>query len=1114
MDRNLPSSTGSAFRSVTDALTHRADVSPHKTAFVFLSNGEHTAQIWSYAQLHERAVRIGQNLARDCKQGDRVLLFHSAGLEFIGAFFGCMLRGFIPVPLPIAYLHSRKGSLEPIMRDACPRAILSDQRSPLLDKVGTCRSHDTESFGWVVGDNGRRSRTEVVNHIKTIAYLQFTSGSTRFPRGVVITHENILGNLRAIDESFQHDSSSVEVCWLPHFHDMGLVYGILQPLVYGFPCCLMSPSHFIERPVRWLRAISRFAGTHAGAPNFAYELCVHKIRSAELQDLDLRSWRVAFNGAEPVRQSTVMSFCNMFGPVGFNSNAMISAYGLSEATLKVSSGAFGQGTRFTEIGRYNGLDDGDATTSRSVASCGAGGRETSIVIVDPHSRCQLKDNEVGEIWVSGPGVSSGYWNSFCEDEDVFGCHLSNETPGRRFLRTGDLGLWHEGELYVVGRLKDRIILNGRNYYPGDLECESSSTHPAVSQLPAAAFCIEKDERQHIVIVQEVRTARDIPYKTIAATIQEQVSHRNDLVVNEVVLVRKGSLPRTTSGKIQRARCKRSYLENKLLTVATFRVADLDSSRNRVVHASTHTRIDMYMRQLIARVFDIPISSADLDGSTVQMGVSSLRAAEISTNIENDLGIHISPSEILAAFTWRELVLHLANTRGGQRQLPAEAPQRNRSGTSRASTEQSRLWMLCQNRRRASILNLVLVVRIDGALDPNDMAQAAHSLLEHHKVLSARFEITDTGLLQVVDPQPALYFRQVDCAHESEAEKVRTQEAIEKHESDLRLALNCGGLFRETLLRWSNERHVLFITAHHIVCDAYSLLLLCKEQIARYVAIKSKTPYLPRGDARPFCPEELYSNSATQDAIEQYLESQCGNSIREYLPCHRDGSSTGSTQTTTTSDLLLPPPLIHMLQDCSRRWRVTPFHIMMAVFQILVAQASGDVNFLVAFAASGRNRLGHLHSIGPYASPKLIAATTRCDRGFKELARNVQTRVVTAMHSNISFVDLVAHLSTLATDTSLPIIPYFFSLIEPASDTMELSGLRIIPSMKQVSLDHFSVAFTCVLARNTGRGAIQTSGGRMSLDPAELAKHYVSILTSCLLSAHESVEESSACNLLS
>jgi 8-amino-7-oxononanoate synthase len=568
--------------NLVELVRHRARHQPEDVAFTFLVNGEDDQVHLTNEELDRQARAIGAWLESLGLVGERALLLYPPGLEFISAFFGCLYAGVVAVPVYPPRRNRSLARIQAIADDAeASVALTTDvvlrRVEPLIDEtphlkelrwLATCHVPDGMDERWEMPDV----------HGDTLAFLQYTSGSTGTPKGVMLNHANLLHNSALIAYVFEHTRSGLGVFWLPSYHDMGLIGGVLQPLYVGRPNILMSPMAFLQRPYRWLSAISRFRGTTSGGPNFAYELCVRKITAEQRATLDLSSWEVAFNGAEPVREETIERFVEAFGPCGFRREAFFPCFGLAEATLIVSGGhakrppvirAF-DGAALSE-GRV-GESNPDADGARKLVGCGQTMVDQTIVIADPETLTTCPDGQIGEIWVRGPSVARGYWRQPEATRETFGGYLKDTGEGP-FLRTGDLGFLHGDDLFVTGRIKDLIILHGVNVYPQDVEQTVQDSHPALRPDSGAVFVVEGDGRERLVVVQELERRFKGDVTHVFDAIRRAISAGHELAVDAVVLVKAGSIPKTSSNKIQRRACRDAYGNGSLKLVAKWEAGE-------------------------------------------------------------------------------------------------------------------------------------------------------------------------------------------------------------------------------------------------------------------------------------------------------------------------------------------------------------------------------------------------------------------------------------------------------------------------------------------------------------------------------------------------------------
>jgi acyl-CoA synthetase (AMP-forming)/AMP-acid ligase II len=570
-----------AWQSFVALLRHRAAAQGQQTGYLFLRDNdpEKDFDVLSYGQLDQKARAIAAALQASGEPGQRVLLLHQPGVHFVTAFYGCLYAGAIAVTTYPAHRGRLKQALPKIgelLRDAeCNTVLTTSDMTEAFSAAWTevmgerCPlviASDSVSLGqaekWRAPSVGRES----------VAFLQYTSGSTSAPRGVAVTHGNMLHNSELIARGFESDSRSMGISWLPPYHDMGLIGGVVKPLFVGFPVVILSPFTFLQQPFRWLQTITKVRATVTGGPNFAYDLCLRKVTPEQRSRLDLSSWKIAFNGAEPIHPETMERFSEMFAPCGFNPRAFYPCYGLAESTLYATGGKALAGPKYLRV-RRSELEKGRAVDARLddkdtkvLVGCGHSPADQRVVIADPRTRRKCGDGQVGEVWISGPSVAAGYWNRPEESAKTFCGRLAN-TGEAPFLRTGDLGFLLHNELFVTGRIKDLIIINGRNLYPQDVEITAQSSHPGLQPFGGVAFAVEHESQERLVIAQEVQreALRGNPAEMIAA-IRQSIVRDYEVQAFAVALLKPGQVPRTSSGKVRRSLCKASLMAGELETV--------------------------------------------------------------------------------------------------------------------------------------------------------------------------------------------------------------------------------------------------------------------------------------------------------------------------------------------------------------------------------------------------------------------------------------------------------------------------------------------------------------------------------------------------------------------
>ena len=584
LENNVPTAT------LVDILRYRASERPKQNVYTFLMDGESQEANLSYEELEQKAKAIAAYLQSICSPQERVLLLYPPGLDYIEAFFGCLYAGVIAIPAYPPRPNRSLSRLQSIINDA--QATLALTNKTILTSLERKLAHAPEltRLKWLATDNLdvdlSEDYQEMAISANSLAFLQYTSGSTAQPKGVKIAHNNLIHNLAAIHTCFQHNDQSQGVIWLPPYHDMGLIGGILQPLYGGFPVVLMPPLMFLQNPLRWLKAISRYRATTSGGPNFAYDLCVRKYNPEQPLDLDLSSWDLAFNGAEPINYDTLAKFADTFAVYGFRPEAFYPCYGMAEATLIISGGNK-TNKLVTKTVQSKALEQNKIKTAqtkadnfRTLVSCGHSLPDQEIAIVHPETLTPCKPGEVGEIWVSGASIAQGYWHQSTETERTFNAYL-DALSERPFLRTGDLGFLEDGELFVTGRLKDIIIINGCNHYPQDLERTVEQSNSDIRPSGVASFSVDVEGEEKLVILAEVdrrywdsrrvksqSNGYSLQTKTANAqeliqSIRREISKNHDLQAHSILLLKPGGIPKTSSGKIQRHVCRANFLEGTL-----------------------------------------------------------------------------------------------------------------------------------------------------------------------------------------------------------------------------------------------------------------------------------------------------------------------------------------------------------------------------------------------------------------------------------------------------------------------------------------------------------------------------------------------------------------------
>ena len=625
---------------------------PDNLAYEFIS-GIGKQQI-TYKELDIRARAIAAYLQQHNAQGERAILFLPPGLEYVFSFLGCLYANVVAVPTYVMRNKRRKKNLQAIIEDSNAKFIITSQKLADDDLFSGKKILLLQQVDDKLAEKWQRKPMRS----DRLAFLQYTSGSTGKPKGVMVTHDNIIANVKALDRVFANITNRKLCSWLPPYHDMGLIGGILVPLYGGFTTILMAPASFLQDPLHWLKIISEEKVTHSPAPNFAYNLCVEAIKNnSELIKLDLRSWKVAFNGAEPVSAQTLENFTKAFSDYGLSSLTMSPCYGMAETTLIIT------GSRPKESVVINKLDKAaleqgkivEATTGndrKSVQLVGCGhtipGHE--VIIVDPITKKQLSSNMIGEIWVWGPSVASGYWNKPKLTQANF-CARLEEGSDRKYFRTGDLGFLDEtNQIFITGRIKDLIIIQGRNIYPQDIEESVCISHRELMPHSSAAFGVNIRDTEHLVIIQEInRHTKN--YNEIFENILKQVLEDHEIMPYRVVLIKQATLPKTSSGKIRRSYCRKLLEEGGLAVIAEWN--QLDSGHE--AYIPPRNDLETKLRDIFASVLKLETDKVGINDDFFKLGGDSIVSIQLVSRIRQSLDInHITIKDIFTHKTIAKL----------------------------------------------------------------------------------------------------------------------------------------------------------------------------------------------------------------------------------------------------------------------------------------------------------------------------------------------------------------------------------------------------------------------------------------------------------------------------
>ncbi len=1017
--------------TLASLLHSRAVEQGEKTAFVFLADGEAEGERLTYAELDGRARSIASMLRESLAPGDRALLLYPPGLDFIAAFFGCLYAGVIAVPAyPPRFkdkLSGRsQGRLSAVIRDAEPRAALTTStifaafsETPRVPELAAVRWIATDVLAGLEGSAAELPELDP----ESVAFLQYTSGSTSAPKGVMVTHANLLHNERMIGEAFRQDESSVVVGWLPLYHDMGLIGNVLQPLHAGGSCVLMAPVAFLQKPLRWLQAIDRFRGTTSGGPSFAYELCLRRIGEEERAGLDLSSWRLAYNGAEPVRAETLERFAEAFAPCGFRPEAFYPCYGLAEATLFVSGGQAGAIPRVAQVDaaaleRNEARPAAGDAEERRLVSCGHAWAGQRIAVVDPESRVERPAGRVGEIWVAGPSVARGYWRNPEATARDFQARLAGEgdriNPGEGpFLRTGDLGFVRDGELYVTGRIKDLIIIRGRNHYPQDVELTAERSHPDLRSGCGAAFSAEVGGEERLVLVQEVERRRRDGFEEVAAAARRAVAEEHEVQVYEVVLVRMGTVPRTSSGKIQRRASRSLYLAGDLAVVGRSAVAS-DTPVMAVV--------ERFLRERAAAAVGVAPESIDPETPLTGLGLDSLSAVELKAAVEAALGVPLPLADLLEGTGTGALAAALLPALAGEAmaQGPALRAGGVELGPQPLSFGQKALWFIERLAPEGGAYNVAVAARARG-LDPAALRRALTALALRHPALRSVFPMVGDEPVRRVLDHPEIDFAVEDAAGWSEAwlaERL-ADEAYRPFD------LGRGPLLRVRAFDRGEGEHALLLAVHHIAVDFASLAVVARDLAAllRQETELEPLPFVYSDFVR--WQDEMLAGPRGERLWEHWRGALAGLPDLD-LPADRPRPPV-QTYRSGARALELPPELADGIRRLAEGQGTTLFMALLAVFQAQLARYSGQEDFAIGSPSAGRPpELSG--AVGYFVNSVALRADLAADPTFAALLGTVRRTVLAGLENgDFPFALLAERLRPARDPARTPLFQVMFLL---------------------------------------------------------------------------------------
>ncbi|AZG15470.1 condensation domain-containing protein [Cupriavidus pauculus] len=1024
---------------------------PDDTALIVIDAEDETR--YDYAALHVRVRALGAHLAAQAAPGDRALLLMDSGIDYVTAFFACLYAGLIAVPAfePGAVRSAQVARLRAMATDAEPSVLIATAAqaaahadaladiAPAARIVHADAAHAPAPSGW------QPYRAEP----RTLAFLQYTSGSTAAPKGVMVSHGNVMANEAAIADGMGIGPHDVIATWLPLYHDMGLIGGLLQPMFVGVPVVMMSPQRFLERPVRWLQAISRHRATVSGGPDFAYRLCVERVRDSQLDGLDLSSWAVAYSGAEPVRADTLRAFVDRFAPAGFRAPALYPCYGLAEATLFVTGGPRGGGMACTTFdagalaqGRAEAVD-----TGLELVACGFPRAGHAVRIASPDGTA-LPDHCVGEIEVSGPSVTHGYWRNADATAATFGAE--------GWLRTGDLGLLRDGQLYIAGRRKDLIIVRGQNLYPQDIERAVEAHVPAARRGRVAAFAVQTPDGEAIGVAAEIsrpdqkRLGHDALVQALALAVGDACGE--PLAV--ALLLNPGGLPKTTSGKLQRSACRQGWIDDSLDACAIW--AHGRFTRGGIggpVDPAEAPRGDTEIALAALWQELLGTAPASRHAHFFASGGSSLTAAQLVARLRAQYGAGIALRLLFDHPTLAACAAALDSHRadmpaGDDPQVAAIAPA-PRSGPLPLAPAQHRLWLTDRiaNPAQRWTYNMAGGLRLTGSLDTAALHASLNALVAHHEILRTGYPADAHGdpYAHIV-PALAIDLPVSDISGLSPARRDAALQELAEGQAREPFDLAQPPLLRARLVRLADDDHALLVTLHHIVGDGWSISVLLDTLATAYNAARAGQP----ATLAPL-PIQYVDYAAHQQAEARHPRSQAD---ADYWRTALDGAPRLPTLPTphrrppvAASDgaachAELPAALLAQVDALAHRHGATRYMVLLAAFHLLLHRLGDARDQLVGIDVAGRTRRELEGLIGFFVNVLPLRAQPRPDMPFGDLLAQIRAQTLAAFdHQSLPFDRIVEAAGVPRERAWHPLVQVLFVLHNTPAAARAFDGLQ-------------------------------------------------------------------------
>lgn len=961
--------------TIVERIKEHAKMRPDNAVYIATHDSEEDFVVTN-CDLEDTLQKLGYVLKNTNVQNNRVLVMYPPGLDYIEIVLACFYVGYVAIPC-YPFEQKTKDMIQNIIEDAKPGIIFSlgqdnDEYREFVKQNESICFLTMSSFD----ENAPRAEAAPVGQ-DDIAFLQYTSGSVGKSKGVMVTHRNLAFNINIIKHSFELSLESKLVIWLPPSHDMGLIGGLLTGLYVGFPIVFFTPNEFIQKPLRWLDAISRYHATVSGGPNFAFDLCIQKISDEQKKNLDLSSWTTAFCGAEPIHSNTFLNFFKAFEPCGFHYEALYPCYGLAEATLLVAGSKNDQIPSLTQFNRIL-LENGKVSTEGgseerfvTLPSCGYPVEEQELLIVNPETCLCCAENEIGEIWIKGDSVAKGYWEKEDITKEVFGGYLADSHKGP-YLRSGDMGFIFEDELYITGRLKEMLIIRGKNYYPNDLEQAVKEEHPILKNSVGTAFSITENFMEQLVMVFELPDEiihEDVQYQDIMFKMNEIIGKRFLLQCFDILLVKEGEIPKTTSGKVSRKLSRDKYVK-KAFTVydslAHYKKAETGKKKNpsqgaliKFLHAlkDRDAKVDFICSFLVQtleeqNVVMIPENIEDM--SLIQLGIDSIKIIEITNHIQEQLDIEVGFEQLLTDSTIRQLAEKLVDIMFEQTDRKEKEKFSLERGKEYPLTiAQKHFWLSHKMLSDSSAYNVSSAIELDFDVNLSALLIAYTRLQKQHAILNARFYERDNEPYVIISVQEEkMELVCMDDWSEEQTKQYIEDNANKPFQFDDQPVIKCILLFSKE----QKKKPVLIMVMHHIITDFWSQTLILNDLMKHYkdccnqepMSVTSDVTFLDFNNRQ----EEYIRSEQGADAFEFWKKYLDGSSLKLGFPADHVRPAFHS-ENGTTLEFHIDKELTDAVTDYCKTRKATVFNLMLAAYYAVLNRYTNDTDIVVGVPVAGR-----------------------------------------------------------------------------------------------------------------------------------------------------------------